>query len=397
MWFKATDGGINLRLIDYLPKSNVGALVFTTRNRKAATKLAGGNVVALAELDELAAKDILRSALIDKQALIDENTTINLLERLTFLPLAIVQAAAYINENDLPLSEYISLLDSTEEDMIEVLSEDFEDEGRYQDSKNPIEITWLISFERIRQQDQLAADYLSFMSCVDPRAIPQEMLFPPPSKKQLIEAIGTLSAYSFATKRPATDVMDQSFDLHRLVRLVTRNWLRKSGTLGDWSSKVVARLATIIKEAYGQQCRYLWRCLLPHAQVVRASSLFSTDVEPSQWFLAYVALCLEADGRYIEAERFYKDMNQALERTDDSGYHYTMMVKLELGRMYMAQGRLREAEELLGQTPNAIKKVFGEESKEMLTAMNEQALLLSVKGRKAEAKELHVQILRIRK
>jgi hypothetical protein len=81
-----------------------------------------------------------------------------LLQQLTFLPLAIVQAAAYINENGITFSAYLSLLKDQEQDVIDLLSEDFEDDGRYRDTqntdvKNPVATTWLISFEQIRRLD----------------------------------------------------------------------------------------------------------------------------------------------------------------------------------------------------------------------------------------------------
>jgi hypothetical protein len=57
-----------------------------------------------------------------------------LLQQLTFLPLAIVQAAAYINENGITFSAYLSLLKDQEQDVIDLLSEDFEDDGRYRDT-----------------------------------------------------------------------------------------------------------------------------------------------------------------------------------------------------------------------------------------------------------------------
>ncbi|OCL04484.1 hypothetical protein AOQ84DRAFT_225906 [Glonium stellatum] len=41
-----------------------------------------------------------------------------------------MQAAAYINENGIPLLEYLLLLEDQEQNVIELLSEDFEDEGR---------------------------------------------------------------------------------------------------------------------------------------------------------------------------------------------------------------------------------------------------------------------------
>jgi hypothetical protein len=45
---------------------------------------------------------------------------------------------SYINKNDISIVEYIELCESSEEDIIEVLSEDFEDEGRYKDMKIPL-------------------------------------------------------------------------------------------------------------------------------------------------------------------------------------------------------------------------------------------------------------------
>ena len=227
MWFKKADHSSDLRLVDYLPRSGNGSILLTTRNRKAATKFAGGNVVPLAEVKDDAAKAILGNHLIKKEALNDYNATSQLLDRLTYLPLAIIQAAAYINENDMLLPEYVSLLDATEMNAIEILSEDFEDEHRYGTFQNPIATTWLVSFKGIQRQDPLAVDYLCFMSCIDPKAIPQFLLPSSESKKKTINAIGTLSAYSFVTKRSA----DQSLDLHRLVHLATRNWLRSSGAL----------------------------------------------------------------------------------------------------------------------------------------------------------------------
>jgi hypothetical protein len=118
-------------------------------------------------------------------------------------------------------------LHEKEKEVIDLLSEDFEDNGRYRDVKNPMATTWLISFEQIRERDALAAEYLSFMACVDPRDIPQSLLPPGPSRKKEMDAISTLYAYSFVNRRPA----DVALDLYRLVHLATRNWLRKERLL----------------------------------------------------------------------------------------------------------------------------------------------------------------------
>jgi hypothetical protein len=103
------------------------------------------------------------------------------------------------------------------------------DDGRYQSVKNPVATTWLISFEQIRRCDPLAARYISFMSCIDRKEIPEMLLPAGESRKKEMDAIGTLQAYSFIVKRSGAMV----FDLHRLVHLAIRNWLQREGTLSE--------------------------------------------------------------------------------------------------------------------------------------------------------------------
>ena len=178
-------------------------------------------MVSVGEMDYTIEKDLLEKSLIGGDLLADDRATTELLQKLTYLPLAIIQAAAYMNENEITLSEYEVLLDDTEQNMIDILSEEFEDEGRYGGINNSVATTWLISFKQIRTHDPLAAEYLSFMSCVDAKDIPQSLLPLAQSKKKAVDAIETLRAYSLITKRKT----DQLLDLHRLVHLATRNWL----------------------------------------------------------------------------------------------------------------------------------------------------------------------------
>ena len=74
------------------------------------------------------------------------------------------------------IATYLSLLERQENVMVELLSQDFEDEWRYAESKNPVAVTWLILFHEIQRSDPLAADYLSLVSCIDPRDIPLSLL-----------------------------------------------------------------------------------------------------------------------------------------------------------------------------------------------------------------------------
>ena len=96
--------------------------------------------------------------------------------------------------------------------------------------------TWLISFEQIRNREPLAAELLSFMSCIDVKDIPQSLLPLAESAKKAVDAIGTLTAYAFVIKQKT----EQLLALHRLVHLATRNWLRIEGSLEVWAATALA-------------------------------------------------------------------------------------------------------------------------------------------------------------
>ena len=163
----------------------------------------------------------LKKSLTQKELLQDRAATAALLNELTHLPLAIAQAAAYLNIMQISLQEYLSLLRNTEQDTISLLSREFRDETRYKNSehlKNAVAATWLVSFNHIRQSDPVAADLLSFMSCIEHKAIPRSMLPLVEPEERKVHAIRTLRTYAFVTRQGD----GESYAIHRLVHLATK-------------------------------------------------------------------------------------------------------------------------------------------------------------------------------
>jgi hypothetical protein len=109
MWISKSEQGSG-RLIEYLPRSKQGSIIFTTRDKKAAVKLAHQNIVEVPEMDENVAVQLLQKCLINQNLINNQQDTRALLAQLTYLPLAIIQAAVYINENEIALINYLSLL-----------------------------------------------------------------------------------------------------------------------------------------------------------------------------------------------------------------------------------------------------------------------------------------------
>lgn len=380
------------RLIDYLPKSTKGCIIFTTRDRKAAVRFAPQNIIVVREFSEAAATQLLKNSLVNSDLMDDAQNVTALLAALTCLPLAITQAIAYINANEITLADYVSFLGEKEEETIEILSEGFEDFGRYQDIKNPVATTWLISFERIRRADPLAAEYLSFMACVNPRNIPQFLLPPGTSRKKEIEATGTLTAYSFVGRRAAND----AFDMHRLVHLATRNWLRKERTLSQWMEKVVTRLASVFPN-YDHGNRSIWRPMLPHVQQVLASDLVSQDGLPRIVLMEKYAKCLSRDGRWSEVEAAFTEIVAACENRFGEESSITPNNMAWLASTYLEQGRWKEAEQLLMKVIERLTTKLGADHSDTLSSMNILATAYIDQGRWEEAEQLNQQVLDARR
>lgn len=373
-----------LALIDYLPFSQKGSIVFTTRNRKLAVKLAGSNVIQVGLMEPDDAKEVLRGCLLDKDLLLDMESTTRLLDLLGYLPLAIVQAAAYMNENDMSIMDYTDLYNGSEKEIIDILSEDFEDQGRYRDIQNPIAKTWLISFNRIRQQTPLAIEYLSFMACLLNQDIPQSILPEASTKKKFIEAVGILTAYSFLIRREDR----KTFDIHRLVHLATRNWLQNMGQMTMWGNKAVERLAEIIP-AGGHRDRDVWTAYLPHASHLLKSEDLTSREGKFITLSDHLGRCLYSNGRYVEAEQVHRqtlDLRiNALGAEDPD----TLMSSACLAETLSHLGEYAEAEKLHRQTLEIRKKVLGAEHADVMNSMQYLAQALIGAGDYREAEQIH--------
>jgi hypothetical protein len=133
-------------------------------------------------MDKVEAKQLLAQRL--PNTLLNSTKAINkLLNVLAYLLLTIIQAAAFINNNDIAVSRYVALIRNTGT-KAELFSKHFKDPNQYQEIDSTIAKTWHISFNQIRRQDKLAAEYLSFIACINHINIPQSLLPPRGSEVQ---------------------------------------------------------------------------------------------------------------------------------------------------------------------------------------------------------------------
>jgi hypothetical protein len=92
-----------------------------------------------------------------------------------YLPLALVQAAAYIEAKSCGVATYIAMFKESKDSALRLLSKGFA-AGRDEDIPNAVAISWMLSFDQIREHNPRAAELLSMMAFLDRQAIPESLL-----------------------------------------------------------------------------------------------------------------------------------------------------------------------------------------------------------------------------
>ena len=376
----------------FLPASQQGFILFTSRNGALVSRLVGPNVIQLSEMDDMTSVALLEDSLIQEDLTKDEISTTMLVDRLCGLPLALVQASSFINENSMSLKIYLNLLDQQEESMIQLLSENFEDEYRYPETENPVSATWLISFKSIQESNELAEEYLRFMACIDYKDIPLSLLPEAETEIEKEKALGMLRAYSFISQQANSEFAT----MHRLVQLATRNWLRNEGILSECTISAGEHISEVFPDG-GYEQRSLWRKYLPHAQVLLEREDFEPDGDVNNYLAGNVGACLVQDGRYNNAERFLlKCVASRRERLSANDPRLLWSIA-ELTRVYRGQGRYKEAEDASIQVLHSRQAVLGDNHPDTLLSKQQLAASISLQGRLKQAEMIYREVLQQRK
>ncbi|KAK7952895.1 purine and uridine phosphorylase [Apiospora saccharicola] len=396
--------GMGKRLFDYLPQSDKGSFIFTTRSLKAAVDLAS-TTLSLPQLTGEEAVDFIKKRLSDLDLLESDAVVTKFLEMLTYLPLAIVQAIAFINRNAVSLQQYVDLFGNAAESELRLLKEGFEDHTRYQDGveNNAVARTWRISFQQISIDDPLAASYLELMACLQRENIPTSV-FGADDAIAKTKALGTLKAYAFITTRAHlaqdmadTAIAEEFYDMHRLVHIATQDWLKYQQ---KWQNKLTEALLVLIDLLPPDEKHKGWRfwvAYIPHG--IHLASLCPDEgniVEDKTYLLHLIGSCQNTLGQYRAMEKTSQEALSLCKRAYGEEHKGTLLAMNEVGVALSIQGRYEEAETIHRRTLALREKVSGKEHQHTLTSMSNLAKALSKQSKYAEAEIMHRETLALK-
>jgi tetratricopeptide (TPR) repeat protein len=379
-------------LSDYQPRSGRCAVLYTTTNGNTVKALvAAPNVLQLREMVPNTAQKMLESHVQPALLATKEYEAHLLLRELSYLPLAIVQAAAYMNTQNVTAEEYQSLVSKQKEGNLKRGREAPKDTSWERDTTGPVATTLLISLDKLQGDNKLAADYLSIAACVDQKDILLDLL-PRSSSREGEEAVKVLSRYGLVSRRPA----ESSIDLHQLVHKSLRGWLRGQGRLDEWTRTATRELNRVFPP-HDHSSRSKWRRLLPHARYILSHSTGKQQGSDREGLVWNCAMVLHNDGRWQEAEGLFVQVMETRKRVLGEEHLDTLTSISNLALTYANQGRWKEAEELEVQVMETRKRVLGEEHLDTLISIGNLASTYRNQGRWKEAEELDVQVMETRK
>jgi tetratricopeptide (TPR) repeat protein len=346
-----------------------------------------------------------------------------LLGLLDGLPLAIAQAAAFLQESGYDFKTYIECYEDQWKELMN--SRDWEGAPLQDYPDRSVWTTWAISYSAIRERHVPAANLLLLWAFLDSKDLWYSLFAAACSNSKttarcLSEWIGDLAinevefAKAIQLLRNYSLIEDVEGRGSYATHLVVHRWAYYFQ--GEDSRAQLARLAVMVTGwavpdrsslDYSLQHR-----LLSHAQVcsqwvltdeMRLSSLsherVSTEIHVSDELVEildsihYLGSLYNHLGKLAEAEQMYERALQGKEKALGAEHTSTLGTINNLGLLYTNQGKLAEAEQMFKRALHGYEKALGAEHTSTLGTINNLGLLYTDLGKLAEAEQMYERAL----
>jgi tetratricopeptide (TPR) repeat protein len=370
----------------YLPLGPGHHVIVTTR----AHAWPGANRQAVQAL----ALDQAVTFLLNRTKQADRAAAENLAKRLGCLPLALEQAAAYVESCDKPLADYAKLLDEHGLKAIEGVQP-----FQYQST---VGTTWELSFRVVEAKSPAAADLMRLAAFLAPEPIHVRDLagvkdkLPLGLKALLADELAVDQAMIVLLGFSLVRSEDHSIVIHRLVSEVMRSRMNE-----EESKRWLGTALRVVQTVFPFDCddHRTWPACsrwLSHALVVAAWNIAdAADAAYQATVLNQIAVHLRSKGNYSEAEDFFRRSLKISELLVDPNNPTLASAVNNLALLLQDTGRLAEAEPLYRRALEIDEKALGQEHPNVARDLNNLASVLHARGRGGEAEPLFRRALEI--
>ena len=370
----------------FVPPAGRGRVLITSRNQI----WPPGQALEVPVLDPEVAAEFLVSRTGDP----DRRAALELAGELGGLPLALEQAAAYIQATGNSLAGYLESLRRRRPEMLA--------RGEPTGYGSTVAATWSLAFGRLEQSASGAAGLLRLLACCAPEAVPLRLLLQPregladqlgqdvgPVLVPLLEdqlaagdAVAALRRYSLVSP-PADGVVS----VHRLVQAVTLDQM-PADLVAAWRQAAAAVIEDAIPGDTDQPGTWpICAALLPHARVALADDSAG---------MARIANYLGSSGSYAAARDLQRRILDARERVLGPEDPDTLTARHQLARWTGQAGDAAGARDLLAVLLPVRERVLGPEHPDTLTTRQHVARWTGEAGDAAGARDLLAALLPVR-
>jgi tetratricopeptide (TPR) repeat protein len=335
----------------------------------------------------------------------EEQAVEALAEELGYLPLALEQAAAYIQHTQ-SFRRYLALFRERSLAQLEIAPPET---GNYE---RTVATTWAISVEAVAEVCPAAIEVLTLSAFLSPDAIPFEVVRSAgqgicpeltaffagaEGGEQILDrwdrVLKPLMNYSLVSKEAA----QRTHSLHRLVQLVQRQGLTE-----EERALWLGRAVEAVNRAFPSpefdnwwRCERMIGCALAVASHLIAGAGGDGRGISAAHLLHETAYYLAERGRDIEAEPLYKEA-LTIRRAALPARHPLIALTLNnLAVLYRSQGRLDEAEPLYKEALTIRRAALPASHADMAQSLNNLAVLYKWLGRYGEAEAFLTECLEI--
>ncbi|KAJ7860866.1 hypothetical protein B0H14DRAFT_2506269 [Mycena olivaceomarginata] len=434
----------NINLFPFFPQCTHGNIIITSRNPQLAVHGPKSHS-KVGNMKETDAIDLLLLSAVEDNTVETAERASEVVKELCYLPLAIVQAGAYISKFNC-LDQYLSLY---KENHVRLLKQ--HPEQSHDDYEWTVYTTWEISF---KQLSPLAAELLQMCSLLhynniseaifqkaaewtiddaadaqnlhQARAFLQSFLSMSANWDQqaFMDIIAEIAGYSLLNRHAGSIL-----SIHPLVQLWCRNTLTNEHKVREcmidilgmsvrftaddllFRTGLIAHVDSLVQDPatvkpvfhtkyaqiYFDSGRYKEAEFLEVTVLKKQKQLFGADHLDTLFAMANLASIYYRFGRYSEAEPLEVTVVEKWKQLSGADHPDTLHAMANLAATYHQLGRYQEAEALEVTVLEKWKQLFGADHPDTLFVMANLAATYRQLGRYQEAEALEVTVLEKRK